>query len=184
MQQVSFIRTCSLLVIMLMMGTMGYGQIDWTKDTVTETAAIAARFRMNNDLNAAGRKSTQFISMNVVKLKEVVDACAAAGISDLKFWLTAIRREDVAQYALRHPNLTESQKNDLVGRQILVIKVPRSIFKSPMQQGSGFIHGLSPLMLGLLGSGFIPLDLKDLAAAGDTYLSFGTICPPPDSCPD
>ena len=184
MQQVSFIRTCSLLVLMLIMATMSYGQIDWTKDTITETAAVAARYRINNDLNAAGRKSTQFISMNVMKLKEVVDACAAAGITDLKFWLTAIRREDVAQYALRHPNMTEPQKNDLVGRQILVIKVPRSIFKSPMQQGSGFIHGLSPLMLGLLGSGFIPLDLKDFAAAGDTYLSFGTICPPPDSCPD
>lgn len=173
-----------MLFLLIMTGTMGYAQIDWTKDTITESAAVAARFRMNNDLNAAGRKSTQFISMNVNKLKEVVDACAAAGISDIKFWLTAIRREDVAQYALRHPNMTEPQKNDLIGRQILVIKVPRSIFRSPMQQGSGFIHGLSPLMLGLLGSGFIPLDLKDLAAAGDTYLSFGSICPPPDICTD
>ncbi len=182
MKQALIARLSFLTSILLLLISSAEAQgIDWTKDTITETAAIAGRYRLSNDLNAAGRKSTKYVEMNVSKLKEVVDACAANGITNIKFWLTSIRREDVAQYALRNPGLTEAEKNELIGRQIIVIKVPRSIFKNNIQQSSGFIPGISPLMISLMLYGFTPFDTQGI---GDTYLSFGAICPPPDNCAD
>lgn len=159
--------------------------IEWQKDTVSVEAATKAQARFKTELNNSGKKATMKVSMEVAKLKQIMDALASRGVTNVTFHIVMIRKEDTAQYARRNPGLTTAARNDLIGRQQLVIRVPRSAFSIPM--GSRQQARSSTLMASMLLMGLMPLEnnfpgLPD--ASEDVYFGIGTICPPPASCTD
>jgi hypothetical protein len=156
--------------------------INWETDTMQRDMVKASHQRFKNHINAGGHNATSNIAIEVSKLKEIVDALSARGIADINFMIVSIRKEDTANYMRRNPGLTVLERNGLIGRQQLVIRVPKSIFA--MQSGS-MINGRSAsFMATMLSVGLMPMDKRSPMEAGDYYFGVGTICPPPLSCTD
>jgi hypothetical protein len=175
------------MILLLFITVLGinnsYAQgIDFKTDTVSFDAANQAQSKFKNDLSSSGKKATSNVSIQVAKLKEIVDACAAKGIANVSFLIVSLRKEDTAQYCKHNPGMSSTDKNDLVGRQQLIIRVPRSaFFTSAAKVGKN----QSSLMMSLLLMGLIRLDSPygDLPLTdGDMYFGLGTICPPPSIC--
>ena len=177
-----------LLLSAILFAISGYSQkashIDWSKDTISSTTANNAHRNFANSLNGTGKKATTQVNLPVDKLKDILDACAANGIDIVKVMIVSIRQEDIAHYSYNNPGLSDANKADLIGRQILVFRVPRRAFAGAA--GSKInISKSNPLMLSLAGSGLIWLEyrLAGLPAGGeDLYFTFGGICPPPNIC--
>ena len=184
--------TVSLLFIIGMAITQSVnGQagksIDWRTDTVSEQNAKNAQFKFRSEWSGAGKKTSSSITLPVDKLKEIMDACTAKGITDVQVYIVMIRTEDLDFYARHRPGMSPGDKADMLNRQMLVIKVPRRAF---FQAGSGInklIPGSNPLMLSLLSAGLLQIDNPKSEGTPQTeddsiYFSFGKICPPPAIC--
>ncbi len=165
-------------------GVKTTNRIDWSKDTVSANAASTASTKLRNELNSAGKKATKVISLPVDKLKEIMDACAANGVADVKVLIVSIGADDAEHYGRRNPGLSAADKKDIIGRQTVIIRVPRAAFSEA--SGSGKISPVNnKLMLSLLTAGLVMLDkpFAELPQRGDDiYFSIGNICPPPTSC--
>ncbi len=160
-------------------------RIDWSKDTISSTSANNAQRNFANALNGTGKKASSVISLPVDKMKDIMDACSANGIATVKVMVVSIRQEDVAHYEKNNPGISATDKTELVGRQTLVIRVPRRAFAAAAGSGMN-IPKNNPIITSLLASGFFPFaaELAGMApGSGDDYFfSFGQICPPPNSC--
>lgn len=161
--------------------------INWQTDTISETTARGAQFKFRSEWSGAGKKTTATITLPVSKLKDIVDACTAKGIDDVQFFIVTIRSEDLDHYARQRPGMSSSDKADMVGRQMLVIKVPRSAFFAGQSGFNKSVPGNNPLMLSLLGAGLFRIDHPENLGItpwfeSSVYFSFGEICPPPSSC--
>jgi hypothetical protein len=158
--------------------------IDWNTDTIAASAASSSATKFRSDLNNAGKKATKIISLPVDKLKEIMDACAANGVTDIKVLIVTLRVEDTAQYSKHNPGMTASEKKDIIGRQTIVIRVPRKAFGSGESGSRIIIPGKSSLMLSLLTAGMLVIDKPSEVPYGadDIFFEFGSICPPPTSC--
>lgn len=159
--------------------------INWDSDTVSAAAAAASATKFRSDLNNAGKKATKIVTLPVDKLKDIMDACSANGVSEVKLLIVMIRAEDTAQYSKHNPGMTPAEKKDLIGRQTVILRVPRRAFE-PSQSGSRLnIQGKNPLMLSLLATGMVTMD-KPIGGIpygeGDVFFGLGSICPPPTSC--
>ncbi len=165
-------------------GLKATNRIDWSKDTISANAATSASTKLRNELNNAGKKATKIISLPVDKLKEIMDACAANGVADVKVLIVSIGAEDAEHYGKRNPEFSAADKKDIIGRQTVIIRVPRAAFAEA--SGSGKITPLNnKLMVSLLTAGLVMLDkpFAELPQRGDDiYFSIGNICPPPTSC--
>lgn len=165
-------------------------QIDWAKDTISAKDAKNSQYKFRSEWNGAGKKTTATITLPVDKLKAIMDACAQKGISDVQAYIVMIRPEDVNHFAALKPGMSENEKKDLVGRQTIVLKVPRAAFFDGASQSGSKISPPrnNPLMLSLLGAGLIqiqnPEKRQTSVAEESLYFSFGIICPPPASCGD
>ncbi|HSU27213.1 MAG TPA: hypothetical protein VLJ68_02450 [Chitinophagaceae bacterium] len=160
-------------------------RIDWSKDTISSTNANNAQRNFANALNGTGKKASSVINLPVDKMKDIMDACSANGIATVKVMVVSIRQEDVEHYEKNNPGISATDKTDLVGRQTLVIRVPRRAFAGAA--GSGIkVPKNNPILTSLLASGFFPFaaELAGMPAGGgdDIFFSFGQICPPPNSC--
>src|SRR4029079_867284 len=103
--------------------------------------------------------ATTQVNLPVDKLKDIMDACAANGIDMGKVMIVSIRQEDITHYSYNNPGLSDANKADLIGRQILVFRVPRRAFAGAA--GSKInISKSNPLMLSLAGSGLIWLEYR------------------------
>ena len=190
MKRFSLLKTVVTLVFIVSFAVTqtAFGQlgkkIDWQNDTISKTKAINAQFKFRNDWSGAGKKTTSSVTMPVDKLKEIIDACAAKGISEVKFLIVTVRAEEIDQYARQKPGMTASEKTDMIGRQILIAKVPRSAFFSGSTGFNKPVSGNNPLMLSLLSAGLMQYEMPGAAAAESLYFTFPDICPPPSSCGD
>lgn len=153
---------------------------DMQYDTLAMRNADAAKRNYLNNIRGGGNpNATEQIGIPLDKLKYIVDACSSAGLTKLSFVIIKIRGEDLAFFKHHNPDASESQ---LLGSQMLVIKVPRRVFAGAA--AAGIMNG-KPLLLNLAMAGLYTLEhhFADLPyGSGDLYLSFGTICPPPTSC--
>lgn len=158
--------------------------IDWSKDTISRTDAIAGKLNYLNNIRGGGNpNATEQINLPVDKLKTVIDACAANNIYNISVFLIKVRPQDVAHYKQHNPGASDS---DIKGSQMLVLKVPRSAFGKAAGAKTKIPAG-NALLLSLATVGLVQLDypLGGLPfGAGDVYLAFGGICPPPASCGD
>lgn len=153
---------------------------DMKFDTLSMRNVDAAKRNYLNNIRGGGNpNATEQVNIPLDKLKHIVDACAAHGMRNLSFVIIKIRGEDLAYFRHHNPDASEAQ---ILGAQMLVIKVPRSVFAGAA--AAGIMNG-NPLMLSLTMAGLNKLDhpFADLPfGTGDLYLSFGGICPPPTSC--
>lgn len=169
-----------LLISFITFSTTAQGtkKIDWSKDTVSMADANASR---NEYRNSVKGRATEKISLPVDKLKEILDACAANGITNVDVLIGKVRASDIAHYKNFNKN---SPDNELLGIQVLVFRVPRSAFGGNAAAQINAAKG-NPLMLSLLAVGLQLIDEQKAglpAGTGDYYFSFGAICPPPMSC--
>lgn len=174
-----------LFTLVLLTAAVSHSQIkdgiDLSKDTISKTNAIGARNTYANNLRAHGNKATDRIKLPVKKIKDIMDACTARGITEVSVMVITIRQEDLVQARKQNPGLTDQ---DLRGSQMLVFRVPRSAFPG----ASGAKAKLPPnnrLMVSMLGAGLVLLEgqYSDLPfGTDDLFFSFGGICPPPTSC--
>lgn len=158
------------------------GFLDWGTDTVSAGAAASSATKFRSDLNNAGKKATKIVTLPVDKLKEILDACSANGVTDIKAMIVTIRADDTAQYSKRNPGMTAAEKKDIIGRQTIILRVPRKAFGP---SGSRInVPGNNPLMLSLLAAGMVVMDNPTGVASADeeVYFGLGIICPPPTSC--
>jgi hypothetical protein len=159
-------------------------RIDWSKDTISSTRAYNAQREYTKALNGAGKRATSTITLPVDKMKEIMDACAANGITSVKVMLIALRPEDIQHYSDQNPGLTPADKATLLGQQMIVFRVPRSAF--PYSAGSKAQTPMnSPLMVSLMAMGLVPLPdgfSGQTPGTADVYLTLGIICPPPAAC--
>lgn len=179
-------------LILSMPGT-AFGQgggMDWSKDTLSETTAKNAQYQFRNEWSGAGKKTSASVTMPVSKLNAIMEACAAKGITEVDFLIVKIRAEDADHYARQKPGMSENDKKDMIGRQMLVVKVPREAF-FPGSSGSRInkaIPGNNPLMLSLLGAGLFQIEnpegTTDTQKKSSLYFSIAKICPPPSICGD
>jgi hypothetical protein len=178
------LRYFILVCICYALPGFSYAQnIDWDMDTVSQTAATGSHGKYVDDQKKSKRKSTSFVTFNADKLKTIVDQCKQNGIENIQFMIVTLRPEDVAKYARRYNNLTENDRQELVGRQALIIKVPREAFLTEGEEAK-INSQKNSLRVSLLGLGLIQLDgiLEADPAAGSIYFSIGVICPPPSPC--
>jgi len=156
--------------------------IDWSKDTLSTTDAIGRRDTYLNTIRGSGQKATARVNMPVDKLKTIVDACTANGISEVSFLMTVIRPQDVARYRRNHPSSAATDEQ-LRGSQLVIIRVNRSAFEKNSGNKSSRLSN-SSTMVSLLGMGLIFLDQPYGIDGKDDYFYFdlGVICPPPASC--
>lgn len=153
-------------------------KIDWSKDTISMADANANRNAYKNGVNG---RATEKISLPVDKLKEILDACAANGITNVDVLIGKVRPSDIAHHKNFNKNASD---NDLLGIQILIFRVPRSAFGGNAAAQIKVAKS-NPLMLSLLAVGLELIDEQKAglpAETGDYYFSFGAICPPPLSC--
>lgn len=181
-------RTCIACCIILLINSNTHSQtdpplkLDLSVDTVSWDAAIKSQARFKSDLVNANKKATSQITMSVSKISEVMSTLSALGITNVTFLIVTIRKEDTANYAKRHPGISNAARNDLIGRQQLLLRVPRAAFIQ-QQQGSGKIIRPNRLIIAMTLLGISPIDYyTGVYGSGDLYLGLGTICPPPASC--
>lgn len=176
-----FIACFTGLLLVSAAGAQVPGGIDLSRDTVSKANAIGARNTYLNSLRGHGNKATERIRIPVAKLKEVMDACAAANITDVSVMVITIRQNDLVQARKQNPGVSDDQ---LKGAQMLVFRVPRRAFAAKMG-ASIRVPSNKGLMLSLLGAGLMLLDspMEELPwGEDDLYFGFGGICPPPTSC--
>ena len=157
------------------------GKLDFSKDTIPQKEAKAANDSYQNTITGSGQRASKQVMLPVEKLKAIVDACAANNINNITVLFATIRDKDIAHYRKHNPEVT-STNSQIIGRQILIFKIPRRAFAST--SGSSQM-GNSPLMTSLLLMGLYQINTAayDLPFAEDNiYLTFGTICPPPAAC--
>lgn len=156
--------------------------INWDTDTVSILDAKKSQARYRADLVNARKKATTRVTMDVAKLNELFTILSAKGVQDVQFLMVTIRKEDTARYAKRNPGLSNSDRNDLIGRQQVLIRVPRAAFEPA--QGLGKNSRGGALMTALLLMGWSPLEggIAGSTSDDDLFLEFGAICPPPGSC--
>lgn len=156
--------------------------IQWDRDTVSAATARNGQQRFLDELRGAGKRTTTYVSMSTAKLKDIMDHCATAGIDSVQFMITMIRAQDTAHYIRNNPRLTTAQKRELIGRQMLILRVPRTAFN---EESFGWLQRGSRVLMGLLAHGLILLNPVYWGLPADSdyyYFSTGTICPPPSSC--
>ena len=156
--------------------------IQWDRDTVSAVTARNGQQQFLDELRGVNKKTTTYVSMSTAKLKDIMDHCAAAGIDSVQFMITMIRAQDTAHYIRNNPRLTTTQKRDLIGRQMLILRVPRAAFN---EESFGWLHRGNKVLTGLLANGLILLNPVYWGLPADKdyyYFSAGTICPPPSSC--
>jgi hypothetical protein len=158
-------------------------KIDWSRDTVSKADAIGGKDTYVNTIRGSGQLATEKITLPVDKMKEILDACAAKGVTEITVLFVAIRQSDIARFRKNNPEIggTNSQ---LKGRQLIVFRIPRHVFSYQAGSKAGIPQD-NPLLLSLLSVGLMQLDQSyiDAPAEGDDiYFSIGTICPPPASC--
>lgn len=156
------------------------GTIDWGRDTVSKTEVMDARNAYTSTVKRAGLKGTQKVSMPVDKLKTVIDALSARGITDIDILITTIRPQDIPRY--RHSHNTTATDEQLKWSQILVLRIPRAAF--PGYKGAGIKMSNNATLISLLSMGLVLIDqIGGLPSTDDDlYLDLGTICPPPTVC--
>lgn len=162
-------------------GAQGFSNIDPAADTVSKSNAIGARNTYLNSLRAHGNKATERLRLPVNKMKEIMDALAAANIREVSVMMVTIRQNDLGQARKQNPGATDDQ---LKGSQMLVIRVPRSVFAAKMK-ASISLPSSKGLLLSMLGAGLFPIEkpMEDLPwGEDDLYFGLGSICPPPTSC--
>lgn len=160
--------------------------IDWSKDTVSRVMAIGARNTYINMIKGSGQpNATQNITLPVGKLKTIIDACSSFNIPEISVMIISLRQSDIAHYRRMNPGTTATD-NEIKGSQILVFRVPRSVFPNAASSKSGSLK-TSPLMLSLASVGLFLMDASYSEmppASDDIFLTLGAICPPPTSCAD
>ncbi|HEY9363798.1 MAG TPA: hypothetical protein VIQ00_11085 [Chitinophagaceae bacterium] len=157
--------------------------IDWDMDTVSQATATGSHGQYVSDQNGSRRKSTSSVAFSVDKLNTVVDHCKQIGINDIKFMIVTLRSQDIQQYSRRYPGMDERDKRDLVGRQALIIEVPREAFPVAGEEAK-IKSQKNSLTVSLLSMGLIQLDgiFETSPATRSIYFSIGVICPPPTPC--
>src|SRR5450432_3552523 len=115
------------LTVFCMQGYSQFSQIDWNRDTLSNDNAEKSKDRFHSIFQGNGRKTTRTVTFNVEELKTVIDDVFNLGDSVIQFQFALLRAEDTARYISRHPELTDSDKNDLINRPVLLIKVPRAV---------------------------------------------------------
>jgi hypothetical protein len=181
-------RSCYLALLTFLFAftfgsSMAQSSISLGRDTISATAAQNAQSKFKNDLNACGKKSTSMVTFDVGQLNDIIQQCRLNSIYKVQFVIATLQVKDTAHYLRHHPGLTTSEKADLIGKQTLLIKVPRAAFSGFSQSGS-YIPKESQLMLSLLAAGLVNVDRPygKLLLADDMYFEIGTICPPPSIC--
>jgi hypothetical protein len=149
-----------LLIVFCRQGYSQFSKIDWNMDTVSNDNAEKSKDRFHAIFQGNGRKTTRTVTFNVEELKTIIDDVFSLGDSVIQFQFALLRAEDTARYISRHAELTDSDKNDLINRPVLLIKVPRAV--------------ISKKSFG--ASADAPL------AAGSMFINIGKICPPPSNC--
>lgn len=161
-----------------------YNHINLATDTVSQANAVDGRSAYRNIIKS-GKHKTEQINLPVDKLKDIVDACAAYGVTDISVMIIALKQRDLARYRA-HNNGSTATDDEIIGSQILVFRVPRAALQSAQsQKGAKINRTPSPLMTSLLAAGLRVLDqpYDDTPFLTDfMYFSFGSICPPPLSC--
>ena len=153
--------------------------INWADDTLSFSSVTEASKQYKKDIKKVNFNCTEQINLSVDKLKFLIDACAASGITSVGFLMVKISGSDLAHFKKHNPNASEAE---LVGSQMLVIKIPRRAFTGAA--AAGVIYP-SRLMLSMAAAGIyrLGLPLSDLPfGTGDYYFTVGNICPPPASC--
>lgn len=157
--------------------------IDWKADTMSKLDAQGTRSTYLNNLRGSGQKATERINLPVDKLKEILDACAAKGITEISVFLVTLRDKDVARYKKNHPESGASDAQ-IKGSQLVIFRVPRRAFAGAM--GAGVNISNHPMMLSLASVGLVAINSKykglGFDSTDDIFFDFGTICPPPSSC--
>lgn len=179
----------SLIVLFILMLNFTISQaqtsskIDWSKDTISKSDAIGAKSTYLNTIKGSGQKNaTERINLPVDKLKEIIDACAAIGVTEVSVMIISLRQSDIARYRSSNPGTTATD-DQLKGSQMLVFRIPRMAMAGAM--GAKINVGKNPLMVSLLASGLVMLDAPFAGipfASGDLFFLVGSICPPPTSC--
>jgi hypothetical protein len=157
--------------------------IDWARDTISRADAMGGRDTYINTIRGSGQLATEWVKLPVDKMKEIMDACYAKGITDVTVLLVAIRQADIARFRRNNPEVT-STNSQLKGRQMLVFKIPRRAFHNP-SSAKVDLSPNNPTLLSLMAAGLFLLDESNLelpAEGDDIYFSIGEICPPPGSC--
>ena len=150
------------LTIFCMEGFSQLSKINWDRDTISNDNATKSKDRFHSTFQGGKRKTTRTVSFDVQELKSVIDYVLNQGDSVIQFQFALLREDDTAKYISLHPELTDSDKRDLINRPILLIKVPREVM---LQKNFG-------------ASAPAPL------SSASVYLSIGKICPPPSTCKD
>lgn len=161
--------------------TFAQNNIDWNKDTIPMNEALGARSTYVNTIRGSGQKATERVTLPVAKLKSIIDACASKGISEIAVYFVVLRQQDIARYRRAHPTSTATDEQ-LRGSQLLVFKVPRSVFQGAKSSKINLSN--NPLVISMLSLGLVLLDqpFDKLDGTDDLYFSFGEVCPPPTSC--
>ena len=160
--------------------------IDWSTDTVSKATATGARNTYLNMIRGSGQpNATQSINLPVGKLKTIIDACSAYNISEISVMVVALRQNDIAHYRRMHPG-SSAKDNDIKGSQILVFRIPRSVFPNAATSKAASIKN-NPTILNLASLGLVLMEsaFAEMPVAGDDlFFVMGAICPPPASCGD
>jgi hypothetical protein len=153
------------------------------RDTISVGAArgIYGSFR-SNQANQ-GLKATQVVKFNITQLQALMERCRNAGYGEIQFVIATLRVQDIAHYLGHHPGLDDGSQKELIGRQILLVRVPRAAFGLAQQRKPAKLND-NRLMISLSAIGLTWLDKPYNLSVETDYLYFeiGNICPPPGTC--
>jgi len=173
-----------IIILLIVVSGAQAQKIDLSKDTLSRSDARGGRDSYLNALRGSGQKATERVNLSVSKLKEILDACAAKGITEISAHMVLIRQNDVARYRRNHPETTATDA-EIRGSQLIVFRVPRRAFPGAAS-GAKINQSNNPLMMSLAAVGLVNINAKYSGLGFDTsddlFFDFGTICPPPAAC--
>lgn len=176
------LKICTISLVLVSNANIAFGQknkIDWNKDTISTNTATNRVEKYRSFFEKDQRSITPTIYVPVEKLKAIVDVCAVNNIQNVQFLLAVIRPEDTTTYFQKRPSLARADKQKVINRQTLIIKIPR---KAALQL-AGTKTSYQKFVLSMLGFGYIQLE-KEYGLFDENYIYFdiGFICPPPSDC--
>ena len=177
-----FLKISIICVVFFSIASTAFGQkkrFDWSRDTLSSHSVNNRLEKYRNHFERDLRNITPTIFIPVEKLKAILDVCAENNIQNVQFLLAVIRPEDTSTYFKKRPSLAKADKQKIVNRQTLIIKIPRSA----ALKLTGIKTGYQKFLVSMLAFGYIKVN-NEYGLVDDDFIYFdiGFICPPPSDC--
>ncbi len=138
--------------------------------------------KIDTDKANERRSESNIVLINTTLLSQVMAKCIENNIQDVQVIFTRLKKKDIPDYIVNHPEAAGFDK-ELVGKMTILLKIEGDDIDDNMF--TNMSQSRQAALTNLISSGGlvkVNRPYGGLTMARAVYLEIGTVCPPPSSC--